>query len=254
MGGRAGRSRDRRGAVPRGAAARARAGLEPAGHVRRAQRDQHRAAGGRRRAAGPPDRRAARLRPGPPSGPRLRRPADQLGAGLRRGRCPRVQVPREQGRRRGRVHAADGVAHDGSRVLLRRHQPGRLPALRHRLHHHPRPPWSRPFHADKVLCSATYCLWALPDPGYIHVYDTTGVLTATRADVGLAERRPAGLATARRAAGPDGGLQRAGGRPPRRQTRPRCGGRRATSSSSTPTWQTARPAPWCGRTGAPPSS
>ena len=41
-----------------------------------------------------------------------------------------------------------------------------------------------PVPADKVLCSDTSCLWALPDPGYIHVYDTTGVLTATRADVG----------------------------------------------------------------------
>ena len=41
-----------------------------------------------------------------------------------------------------------------------------------------------PVPADKVLCSDTSCLWALPDPGYIHVYDTTGVLSATRADVG----------------------------------------------------------------------
>ena len=41
-----------------------------------------------------------------------------------------------------------------------------------------------PVEADRVLCSGTYCLWALPDPGYIHVYDTTGVLKATRADVG----------------------------------------------------------------------
>jgi len=41
-----------------------------------------------------------------------------------------------------------------------------------------------PVQADKVGCSGDYCLWALPDPGYIHVYDTTGVLTATRADVG----------------------------------------------------------------------
>jgi hypothetical protein len=38
--------------------------------------------------------------------------------------------------------------------------------------------------ADQVLCSGEYCLWALPGAGYIHVYDTTGVLTATRADVG----------------------------------------------------------------------
>ncbi len=41
-----------------------------------------------------------------------------------------------------------------------------------------------PVPADKVGCSGNYCLWALPDPGYFHVYDTTGVLTATRADVG----------------------------------------------------------------------
>ncbi len=41
-----------------------------------------------------------------------------------------------------------------------------------------------PVPADKVRCTGTACLWALPDPGYIHVYDTTGVLTATRADVG----------------------------------------------------------------------
>jgi hypothetical protein len=41
-----------------------------------------------------------------------------------------------------------------------------------------------PVPADQVLCSGDYCLWALPEPGYIHVYDTTGVLTATRADVG----------------------------------------------------------------------
>ncbi len=41
-----------------------------------------------------------------------------------------------------------------------------------------------PVEADKVGCSGDYCLWALPDPGYFHVYDTTGVLTATRADVG----------------------------------------------------------------------
>jgi hypothetical protein len=41
-----------------------------------------------------------------------------------------------------------------------------------------------PVEAAKVGCSGDYCLWALPDSGYIHVYDTTGKLTATRADVG----------------------------------------------------------------------
>ena len=41
-----------------------------------------------------------------------------------------------------------------------------------------------PVEADKVGCSGNYCLWSLPDAGYIHVYDTTGELQATRADVG----------------------------------------------------------------------
>ena len=88
-----------------------------------------------------------RLREGAPAWPGLCRLADQLGHGLHRGRRPRVQVPREQGRRRGRLHAAHGVAHDRPRVLLRRHQPGRLPAVRHRLPHRPRDhvaPRSRP--------------------------------------------------------------------------------------------------------------
>ena len=41
-----------------------------------------------------------------------------------------------------------------------------------------------PVSAGKVACAGPYCLWSLPDSGYIHVYDTTGVLEATRADVG----------------------------------------------------------------------
>ena len=41
-----------------------------------------------------------------------------------------------------------------------------------------------PVPAQRVACRSDYCLWKLPDPGYVHVYDTTGVLTATRADVG----------------------------------------------------------------------
>jgi hypothetical protein len=45
-------------------------------------------------------------------------------------------------------------------------------------------PMTPPVPADKVRCTETACLWALPDPGYIHVYDTTGVLSATRADIG----------------------------------------------------------------------
>jgi hypothetical protein len=43
---------------------------------------------------------------------------------------------------------------------------------------------SPPVPAALVRCEGEYCLWALPDSGYIHVYDTTGVLDATREDVG----------------------------------------------------------------------
>jgi hypothetical protein len=43
-----------------------------------------------------------------------------------------------------------------------------------------------PVPATQVRCEGNYCLWALPDPGYFHVYDTTGVLSASRADVGTA--------------------------------------------------------------------
>ena len=53
------------------------------------------------------------------------------------GRGAGLQVPGEQGHRRGRLHAAHGLADDRPRVLLRREQPGRLPALRHRLPHPP---------------------------------------------------------------------------------------------------------------------
>jgi hypothetical protein len=41
-----------------------------------------------------------------------------------------------------------------------------------------------PVEADKVGCSGEYCLWVLPHGGYFHIYDTTGTLTASRADVG----------------------------------------------------------------------
>ncbi len=41
-----------------------------------------------------------------------------------------------------------------------------------------------PVSAHRVGCSGPYCLWALPDGGLIHLYDTTGVLSANRADIG----------------------------------------------------------------------
>ncbi len=41
-----------------------------------------------------------------------------------------------------------------------------------------------PVPAGMVACLSNYCLWRLPSSGYVHMYDTTGILTATRADVG----------------------------------------------------------------------
>jgi hypothetical protein len=41
-----------------------------------------------------------------------------------------------------------------------------------------------PVAAHRIGCEGPYCLWALPDAGYVHVFDTTGTLAATRADVG----------------------------------------------------------------------
>ena len=109
-------------------------GLERPRHLRRPQRDQHRPAGRGRRGTGAAGRPPAGLRARPPQGPRLRRRADQLGQRLHGRRGAGLQVPGEQGHRRGRLHVAHGLAHDRPRVLLRREQPGRLPALRHRLH------------------------------------------------------------------------------------------------------------------------
>ncbi len=91
-----------------------------------------------------------------------------------------------------------------------------------------------PVEADKVGCSGDYCLWALPDAGYIHVYDTTGRAHGHPGRCRDPERGAAGLPPPRRATGPDGGLQRAGGgRPdhdgclgPAGHTRTRGGGAR----------------------------
>jgi Bacterial membrane protein YfhO len=41
-----------------------------------------------------------------------------------------------------------------------------------------------PVPAHLTACRSLYCLWTLPGRGYVHLVDTTGVLHATRADVG----------------------------------------------------------------------
>ncbi len=73
-----------------------------------------------------------------------------------------------------------------------------------------------PVEADKVGCSGDYCLWALPQSGYIHVYDTTGTLTATRADVGSQSTTLLASPLLERAARPHRRFQRAGGVRPHR--------------------------------------
>ena len=109
-----------------------------------------------------------------------------------------------------------------------------------------------PVEADKVGCSGDYCLWALPDAGYIHVYDTTGELTATRADVGtqseallgsplLDEQRDLTVAFNGQAAAAPTTTDAVG--PP--------GPARTRGGASTPTCPTARRAPWCARRAGP---
>jgi hypothetical protein len=41
-----------------------------------------------------------------------------------------------------------------------------------------------PVPAHLTACRGLYCLWTLPGRGYVHLVDTTGVLHATRADIG----------------------------------------------------------------------
>ena len=53
-----------------------------------------------------------------PRGTRLRRRPDQLGQRVPGGGRAGLQVPREPGRGRGRLHPADGIPHDRPRVLL----------------------------------------------------------------------------------------------------------------------------------------
>ena len=102
-----------------------------------------------------------------------------------------------------------------------------------------------PVEADKVGCSGQYCLWSLPESGYIHVYDTTGVLEATRADVGTRSEPLLGSPLLNERARPHGGLQRAGGRPPPRPTARCAGSPGHVRGPSRPTWPTARRGPWC---------
>ena len=158
--------------------------------------------------AGPPARPVVGLRAGPSQGARVRGRTDELGTGLLGGRRPGVQVPGEQGRRRGGLHPADGVAHDRSRVLLRREQSGRLPAVRHRLHHHPRR------HGVAGRGRQGRLLWGLLPVGT----PRPRLHPRLRHDRGAhghpgrcrTQSEGAGLPASRRATGFDGGLQRAG--------------------------------------------
>ncbi len=112
-----------------------------------------------------------------------------------------------------------------------------------------------PVAADKVGCSGEYCLYSLPESGYIHVYDTTGVLEANRADVGTKSETLLESPLHQRGPRPRRSPS-TGPRPPPlpRPTRPRCSGRPDTSCTSRPTWRTdrRRPSsppgdgpPWC---------
>ena len=94
-------------------------------------------------AQGGAGRSPGRLRPRPRRRARLRRHAVELGVRVPGGLRARLQVPGEQGRGRGRLHPAHGVAHDRSRVLLRRGRGRRLRPVRDPLPDPPcRPPTS----------------------------------------------------------------------------------------------------------------
>ena len=112
-----------------------------------------------------------------------------------------------------------------------------------------------PVQADKVGCSGDYCLWALPDAGYIHVYDTTGRAHGDPGRRRHAERDPARLPAPQRAARPDGGLQRAGGSHPDRGGRVDAAGiARARGGGARRPGERHGAAPWCTRTAGPPWS
>ena len=55
--------------------------------------------------------------------------------------------------------------------------------------------------ATRWAAPADYCLWSLPDSGYIHVYDTTGVLTRHPGRRRLAERDALGVPASRASSG-----------------------------------------------------
>ncbi len=175
----AGRARHRRGPLHRRARRRAGAGLELARQLRRAQRHQHRPAGPGRRAAGTAHRRAARLRASAPPGPGVRRASRPTGAtDFTVGAVPVFKYLESKDVDEVGYTLAHRVADDRSRVLLRRGQPGRLPAVRDRLHDHPPVHGAAGAGGPGQVLEQLLPVVAPRHRGTSTSYDTTGVLHA----------------------------------------------------------------------------
>ena len=147
------------------------------------QRGDHGAAARRRhrgRAGQPPAADGEHGR----TGARVRGDAVELGSDLHRRRRPRLQIPGEPRRRRGRLHVAHGVADDRPGVLLRRGRSGRRDPVWHSLPD----PAGRLSPADSGPADpplGPYVLWQTPVAGYVSLGRIVGALTADRADVGV---------------------------------------------------------------------
>ena len=119
-----------------------------------------------------------------PQGPRVRGSADELGQRLHSsGRCPCSSTWRARTSTRSGYTLRTASLMTDPEYFFDETNPGDYPLFGIGYLILPLDMES-PVDADKVGCSGDYCLWALPHAGYIHVYDTTGALTATRADVG----------------------------------------------------------------------
>ena len=236
---------------------RARPGVDLLGHLRRT--GQRAANVGLQAAAdgatGTADRPADPLRARPPARPGVRRSADELGLVLHGRGGAGVQVPRERGHRRGRLHVADGVADDPiPSTTSTRRTPGDYPlfGIGYAIVPAGREP---PVPAHRVGCSrAVLPVGVAPDGGFIHIYDPrraccgrTGPTWEPRALPCSGPRCSKSIAT-----WPSPSTAAGRPRPPPRGATASWG-HRVMCWSSTPTWRTAKRAPWCMRA-APPRS
>ena len=242
----AGRAGHRRRAVHRGARRRAGAGLERHGHLRRPQRDQHRTT--RREADAPraPDRPAAGLRAGPPEGPRLRRRAHELGQDFTVGDVPVFKYLESKDIDEVGYTLRTASLMTDPEYYFDESNPGDYPLFGIGYIITPADMASPVAGRQGGLLGDVLPVGAARHSGYIHVYDTTGELTATRADVGTQSTTLLDSPLLGRAARPHGGLQRAaGGHADRVRPVGAPGLARTRRRGARRPAERRRPAPWC---------